>query len=133
MAPNSDQEDSQNDSGASRALHELDRSDPPPPPDRIDDTPEQKAQNEARMDDWIDRNLDYLKSFDTRNLQHLPLLSRLWGYDTAWYSSRIIFEVTEISSYAGRRLKPEEMSIFTSYAARGVVAASCAERASVRP
>lgn len=124
MAPNSDQEDSQNDAGASCPLDDLDRSDPPPPPDHKSATPEQIALNEERMDEWVYRNMDYLKSFDSLSLQHLPLLSRLWGYDYSWYGSRISKEVAEVSSWAGRRLDPEEMSVFTSHAARGVVAAS---------
>lgn len=119
MAPNSDQE-----AGASCPLDDLDRSDPPPPPDHKNDTREQVALNQERMDDWVRRNMDHLKSYDSRGLQHLPLLSRLWGYDYSWYSAWIIIELAEVSSWAGRRLDPEEMSVFTSHTARGVVAAS---------
>lgn len=124
MAPNSDEKDSQNDAGVSCSLEDLDRSDPPPPPDHKSATPEQVALNEERMDDWIVRNKDYLRSFDSHGLQHLPLFSRLWGYDYSWYSSRIIMEVAEVSSWAGRRLDPTELLVFTSHVARGVVAAS---------
>lgn len=124
MAPNSDQGDSQNDVGTSDPLDDLDRSDPPPPPDHKSATPEQIALNDARKDEWVVRNMDYLKSFDSLGLQHLPLLSRLWGYDYAWYCARIAMEVAEVSSFAGRRLDPEEMQVFSSHTARGVVAAS---------
>lgn len=121
MAPKSDHGDNHTDSGASCPADNLD---PPPPPDHSSDTPEQKAHNDEEMDEWLDRNIDYLRSFDSRGLQHLPLLSCLWGYDYPWYTSKIIYEVAELSSWAGRRPTPEELSIFTSHTARGVVAAS---------
>lgn len=124
MAPNNDQGDSQNDSGASHSLDGMDQSDPPPPPNHISNTRNQDLLNNIQQVHWMDRNMDYLQSFDARSLHQLPLLSRLWGYDLYWYRQGIEFEVAELTSWAGRRLNPEEMSIFTSHAARGVVASS---------
>lgn len=124
MAPDDDQEDSRDYSGVSYSLADMDECDPPPPPNHISNTPKENALNNARQVAWIDRNMDYVQSFDPRGLRQLPLLSRLWGYDHYWYRSGIEFEVAELTSWAGRRLDPEEMSIITPHAARGVVAAS---------
>ncbi|KAH8783384.1 hypothetical protein F5883DRAFT_680607 [Diaporthe sp. PMI_573] len=126
MASNNGQEDSQIDPNVSEShsLGDMDRLDPPPPPNHTSNTPEQDALNNERHKAWNERNMVYLTSFDSRGLHHLPLLSRLWGCDYNWYTARITSEVAEVTSWAGRRLSPEEMSIFTSHAARGVVAAS---------
>lgn len=124
MAPDISSEDSQIGGDVSVSPNDLDRLDPPPPPNHKSNTPEQDALNDAQLDAWCERNMDYLQSFDSRGLHHLPLLSRMWGYDYHWYSSRIISEVAELTSWTGRRLTPGEMLLFTSHAARGVVAAS---------
>jgi hypothetical protein len=119
-----DHEDGQLDSNGSYSLSDMDRLDPPPPPTHRSSTAEQGALNNERHDAWNERNMAYLTSFDSRGLQHLPLLSRLWGYDYNWWASRITAGVAEVTSWAGRRLNPEEMSIFASHSARGVAAAS---------
>lgn len=106
------------------SLQDMDRIDPPPPPFHKDDTAKQIAQNRAKKDAWIDRNFHYLDSFDSRGLHHLPVLSRLWGYDYQWYRGSIFSEVVQVTSWAGRRLDPDEMQIFTSHIARGTVAGS---------
>lgn len=125
MASDSDKGGTRGDSNASSSsFTDLDRHDPPPPPTFKGCSPEERSLGKERAQAWIDRNTAYLRLSDSRGLQHLPLLSRLWGYDYQWYCAMIAAEVTSVTLLAGRRLNPEEMSVFTSHTARGAVAAS---------
>ncbi|KAJ0118376.1 uncharacterized protein J7T55_009159 [Diaporthe amygdali] len=124
MAPKRDQGGSQTGFDVLDSVHKGDERDPPPPPSHRDNTAEEAALAEEQRNAWILRNLGYLQSFDVRGLHQLPLLSRLWGYDFGWYGLSIMFKIADLTMLAGRRLNPQEMSVFASHTARGVVAAS---------
>ncbi|KAF3760679.1 hypothetical protein M406DRAFT_353492 [Cryphonectria parasitica EP155] len=102
------------------------RQDPPPRPVTTYDTPEEEDEIEDQVVAWVERseNSAYLRSWDPRPLRQMPLLSSFWGYDEDWYRNKLWNEALHVTRVAGRRLTPEELSLFTFHVSKGVVAAS---------
>lgn len=102
--------------------------DPPPRLATVMDTAEERAKLRSDVSKWLDRdgqrNHTYLRSWDPRTMCQLPLLSRFWGCDEAWYRQVLNNNILVMTRMAGRRLSPDELSLFAFYASKGVVAAS---------
>lgn len=125
MDPESPQQPSAQPDTNKAASHHTDLwRDPPPRPPYKTDTPEQDAAVERDLLAWNTRNADYVRSWDPHSLCQLPLLSRLWGYDGAWFHYSMCHDVLFRTSLAGRRLSPTELNLLCMYLSRGTVAAS---------
>ena len=73
---------------------------------------------------WVSSNHDYLTSLDFASFQQLPSISPLWGYDESYYRKEIACELLRITQLAGRRLTPEEASLYLQHASKSIVAQS---------
>ncbi|KAK3945812.1 hypothetical protein QBC46DRAFT_61064 [Diplogelasinospora grovesii] len=99
------------------------RRDPPPPLANPKNREEIGRMNEE-LRRWTPRNRDYFRSPDFLKLHQLPSISPLWGYDESYYRETIARELMFITQAAGRRLTPDEVTVYLHHASRWTVAES---------